>query len=110
MWRKATRPKALFLTTAAQLNSEQLAPLLRWVEHRLEIMLPADMSDINRVATQMQDADFKARVLGLLHTVDIHVDDFRVAEHELPQAKSIAPRGGAAGYFKHGARTSIEFL
>jgi len=30
MWRKATRPKALFLTTAAQLNSEQLAPLLSW--------------------------------------------------------------------------------
>jgi AAA15 family ATPase/GTPase len=110
MWRKATRPKALFLTTAAQLNSEQLAPLLRWVEHRLEIVLPADMSDISRVATQIQDVDFKARVLGLLHTVDIHVDDVRVAEHELSQVRSIAPRGAAAGYFKHGARTSIEFL
>jgi len=30
MWRKATRSKALFLTTAAQLNSEQLKPVSHW--------------------------------------------------------------------------------
>ncbi|HWJ33866.1 MAG TPA: ATP-binding protein [Steroidobacteraceae bacterium] len=111
MWRKATRPRALFLTTAAQLNSEQLAPLLRWVEHRLEVVLPADMSDVNRVATRIQDADFKARVIGLLRAVDIHVDDVRVAEQDLPHADQGTSRVGAAGYFKHGgARTSIEFL
>jgi uncharacterized protein len=110
MWRKATRPSALFLTTAAQLNSEQLAPLMRWVEHRLEIVLPADMSDIKRVATQMQDVDFKARVLGLLHAVDIRVDDVRVAEQEPPQVNAVAPRGAASGHTKHGsARASIEF-
>ncbi|MDB6086314.1 MAG: hypothetical protein JWN43_4195 [Gammaproteobacteria bacterium] len=110
MWRKATRPKALFLTTAAQLNSEQLAPLLRWVEHHLEIVFPSDMSDLNRVATRMQDADFKARVLRLLRAVDIHVDDLRVAERDQPQAEP-PPRSGAAGYAKHGGRrTSIEFL
>ena len=30
MWRKATRSKALLLTTAAQLNSEQLKPVFHW--------------------------------------------------------------------------------
>jgi hypothetical protein len=110
MWRKATRSKALFLTTAAQLNSEQLAPLLRWVEHHLEIVLPADTSDVNRVAARIQDVDFKSRVIGLLRAVDIHVDDVRVADQD-PQAEPIAARSGVGGRFTHGSgRPSIEFL
>jgi len=38
MWRKATRSKALFLTTAAQLNSQQLKSVFHWFEHCLEII------------------------------------------------------------------------
>jgi hypothetical protein len=85
MWRKATRPRALFLTAAAQLNSEQLAPLAHWVEHCLEILFPADMVDLNRVASRIQDGNFKARVLKLLHAVDIPIDDLRVGEQEPSQ-------------------------
>ena len=109
MWRKATRPKALFLTTAAQLNSEQLAPLLHWVEHRLEILFPGDMSDVNRIAMRIQDETFKARVLGLLSAVDIHVDDVRFAEQDPSRIDGAAPPG--AGFLRQGsAHRSIEFL
>jgi uncharacterized protein len=85
MWRKATRPRALFLTAAAQLNSEQLAPLAHWIEHCLEIVFPTDIIDPNRVATRIQDAGFKARVLELLRAVDIPVDDLRVGEQDPSQ-------------------------
>jgi hypothetical protein len=109
MWRKATRPKALFLTTAAQLNSEQLAPLLHWVEHRLEILFPGDMSDVNRIAMRIQDETFKARVLGLLSAVDIHVDDVRFAEQDPARIDGAPPPG--AGFLRQGsAHRSIEFL
>jgi hypothetical protein len=109
MWRKATRPKALFLTTAAQLNSEQLAPLLDWVEHRLEILFPGDMTDVNRIAMRIQDETFKARVLELLSAVDIHVDDVRFAEQD-PSRADPAPPPGAGFLRRASAHRSIEFL
>src|SRR5258708_5780238 len=109
MWRKATRPKALFLTTAAQLNSEQLAPLLDWVEHRLEILFPGDMTDVNRIAMRIQDETFKTRVLELLSAVDIHVDDVRFAEQDPSRADPTPPPG--TGFLRRGsAHRSIEFL
>jgi hypothetical protein len=109
MWRKATRAKALFLTTAAQLNSEQLAPLLHWVEHRLEILFPGDMSDVNRIAMRIQDETFKSRVLELLSAVDIHVDDVRFAEQDPSRAEPAPPPG--AGFLRRGSsHRSIEFL
>jgi hypothetical protein len=109
MWRKATRPKALFLTTAAQLNSEQLAPLLYWVEHHLEVLFPSDMSDVNRIAVRIQDETFKTRVLELLSAVDIHVDDVRFAEQD-PSRADPAPLPAAGFLRQGGAPRSIEFL
>ncbi len=121
MWRKATRPKALFLTTAAQLNSELLAPLLDWIEHRLEVLFPADMSDVNRIATRIQDASIKARIIGLLRAVGIPVDDVRVAEQNQVPAGPVAPTPGVPAIgtpaigaplysSPGGTRRSIEFL
>ena len=116
MWRKATRPKALFLTSAAQLNSEQLAPLMHWIEHCLDILFPAELADLSRVAAQIKNADFKARILGLLRAVDIQVDDVRIAEHESSPVepgpgKNAPPRSLAAGRTTHpGAPLVVEFL
>lgn len=109
MWRKATRHNALFLTTAAQLNSEQLAPLLQWVEQCIEIVFPSGLTDFSRLAGQMHDERFKKRVLDLLRAVDIHVDDVRVAEPPvLPDARVARPVGGA--HPTDTARPQIEFL
>jgi hypothetical protein len=100
MWRKATRAKALFLTTAAQLNCEQLKPLFDWFEHSLEILFPADTSDVTRIAAGIQDPQRKARALELLRSVDIRVDDVRLADPDLPhingrlQVEFLYTRGG----------------
>ncbi len=102
MWRKATRAKALFLTAAAQLNSEQLAPLVSWVEHSLEIVFPADLSDGNRVAAQLQNEDFKHKIVSLFRAVDMPITDVRITD---PDATH--------GYFAPHTGTSsppIEFL
>jgi len=110
MWRKATRPQALFLTAAAQLNSRQLAPLLHWVEHCLDIVFPSDLEDLTRVVGQMRDARFKSRLLATLRAVDIAVDDVRVAEHEHNPPEPGLPRPGGGHAAKGAARPVIEFL
>ena len=111
MWRKATRPKALFLTTAAQLNSRQLAPFLQWVEQCLEVLLPADLTDFSRFMSRIQDEKFKTRVLELLRAADIHVTDIRVTDPETNPRGTATVRAGAYGAGPRGnARASIEFL
>jgi uncharacterized protein len=84
MWRKATHERSLFLTTAALLNSEQLKPLFHWFEHCLEIIFPSDQPHAVRAAARsaarMQNPEFKTQMLQLLRSVDIKVDDVRIAE------------------------------
>jgi uncharacterized protein len=111
MWRKATRSTTLFLTAAAQSKSEQLAPLLHWVEHCCEVLFSSDRADLQRVATQIKDVDFKKRVLGLLRAVDIQVEDVRVAEQDSWAPGQAPSRPIPAGHLNHaGARPLIEFL
>jgi uncharacterized protein len=84
MWRKATHSRSLFLTTAALLNSEQLKPLFHWFEHHLEIIFPSDQAHAMRMAARsaagIQNSEIKTRMLQLLHSVDIKVDDVRIAD------------------------------
>jgi len=82
MWRDATRPKALFLTTAAQLNAEQLKPLFHWFEHGMELFFPSEPANLTRMAASIQDSAFKRRMLDFLHAADIRVADVRVREQE----------------------------
>jgi hypothetical protein len=111
MWRKATRSRALFLTTAAQLNSGQLQPVFHWFEHCMEIIMPSDTSDVARIAAGIQDPEFKVRVLRLLHTVGIKVDDVRISDQD---ASAADPSGGRSSLMTHtphaNSRAQVEFL
>jgi len=78
LWRNATRPAALFLSTAAQLNSIPLLPLSRWFEHRLDFIGPAKSNDIARAALSLMENGYKSKILALLQSVDIKVDDVRI--------------------------------
>jgi uncharacterized protein len=110
MWRKATRSRALFLTTAAQLNSEQLKPVLHWFEHCLDVIMPSDTSDITRIAATIQDPEFKGRVLRLLRTVGIKVDDVRIADQDASNDQG----GGRPASMAHAphanSRAQVEFM
>jgi uncharacterized protein len=111
MWRKATRSRALFLTTAAQLNSGQLKPVFHWFEHCLEIIMPSDTSDVARIAAGIQDPKFKDRVLRLLRTVGIKVDDVRISDQEASAADSSGGRSSPMTYTPHAnSRAQVEFL
>jgi hypothetical protein len=77
-WRKATRPQALFLTTAAQLNSELLKPLFDWFSNGLVILNAIGTLNLEYTLRRLDEAAFKERVLEVLRAADIHIADIRV--------------------------------
>ena len=111
MWRKATRSKALFLTTAAQLNSQQLQPIFHWFEHCLEIIMPSETADFTRLAASIQDPGFKGRMLRLLRTVGIKVDDVRIADQDASSTDTGSGRPTSMAHMPHmNSRLQVEFL
>jgi uncharacterized protein len=77
-WRKATRPQALFLTTAAQLNSELLKPLFDWFSDGLMIVNAVGLIGLGYTLQRFDESGFKERVLEVLRAADIHVADIRI--------------------------------
>jgi len=77
-WRKATRPQALFLTTAAQLNSELLRPLFNWFGNDLLVLNSLGMLGVGYTLQRFDEVGFKERVLEVLRAADIHIADIRI--------------------------------
>jgi AAA15 family ATPase/GTPase len=74
---EATRSNALFLSTAVQLNNEQLKPIYNWFYHNLQSI------GINGVASTFSASFCKAeagrkRVLELLNAADLSIADLKV--------------------------------
>ena len=79
LWEGATRPNALFLSTAVQLNSESLRPVFDWFANRLVII--NEQSPLSpHVSLQMlkQEAQRKA-ICEFLSAADISIADIEVA-------------------------------
>lgn len=78
LWQEATRPNALFLSTAVQLNSEQLSPVFAWIVTKL-VPLSAGMSLHPDVTTLMlQHPDSKKEVQEFLASADMSIADIEV--------------------------------
>ena len=77
-WRQATRSGALFLTTAIQLNNEQLKPLWNWFTDGLVIVNWTGARGIGQTLQRLDDPAFKAQALGLLRSADLHIADIEV--------------------------------
>ena len=79
VWRRATRPQALFLSTAVGLNSIQLLPIFNWFRERLRVIVgyhdvsPKFSMDYCSKLRQTDIVDF-------LRTADLAVTDIRIVE------------------------------
>jgi hypothetical protein len=104
MWRRATRPAALFLTTAAQLNATELQPLFRWFEHGLELIQSPQSVELDKVAARVSDPHYKSAILMFLRAAGFLVEDIRLAE---PEPASPLYKWPAAGF---GSGTALELL
>ena len=80
VWRRATRDNALFLSTAARLNSTRLRPLYDWFKTRLHVVGIGGWS--RGYSARCAQGERKAAVVRFLQEADFAVSDLRVTERE----------------------------
>ena len=83
-WSESTRPEALFLSTAIQLNSAQLLPVYEWFQKRLIVIV--GNTDLNQTLTyQMLDTpNGKEILLPFLRQADLGIADLEIKKEPLP--------------------------
>lgn len=84
LWEGATRPNALFLSMAVQLNSEALRPIFDWFVDGLVIFNEqAQLSP--QVSIQMlQQAEGRRQICEFLSAADISIADIEVVTRKVP--------------------------
>ncbi len=76
VWRDATRANALFLSTAIQLNSQQLRPVFEWFQKRA-VVVGVGPSAFNQGLTLklLDQAKGKEKLLEFVHAADFGIAD-----------------------------------
>ena len=82
MWRGATRLNALFLSTAIQLNNEQLLPVFRWFSQTLHVVGFGHLSSSFSAGLCEEDAQ-KEKILSFLKKADVGIDDLKFEEEKI---------------------------
>lgn len=98
VWRDATRENALFLSTAIQLNSEQLRPIFEWFQKKLVMIFgnePGE-SQLNPTLTYklLEQPDGKQKLLQFVHAADLGIDDLSV--QRIPMTPAMVIEGNLA--------------
>lgn len=95
VWRDATRSNALFLSTAIQLNSEQLRPVFQWFQKKLVLIFgnEAGLPQLNPTLTfqLLEQSDGKKKLLRFVQAADLGIDDLAI--QKVPMGPSMAVEG-----------------
>lgn len=79
-WIKSTRPNALFLSTAVQLNSLQLKPIYDWFYYKFKF---AELSGWDHEYSAQQCLnDNKKNILNFIKAADVGIDDIHVTKEK----------------------------
>lgn len=91
VWKESTRPNALFLSTAVQLNARQLAPIVDWFREKLSVI--AGPMSLNPVHTSqlLQQPDGKAKLLPFLQEADLDITDVQLRRDPISGQAVIGP-------------------
>ncbi|WP_440780011.1 AAA family ATPase [Pseudomonas syringae] len=77
VWQDSTRSNALFLSTATQLNSKQLKPVLSWFRNTLRVSSVAGWHG-TYTASVCAESDQKIKVLNFLKAADFDIKDIKI--------------------------------
>jgi len=77
LWQESTRENGLFLSTAVQLNSQQLKPVYEWFKKTLRFADPSLLSP-GFTASYCEKTEQRNEVLSFLKTADLCIDDVEV--------------------------------
>ena len=84
VWSESTRPDALFLSTAIQLNSIQLRPVFEWFQKRLVVIAGEIRLNKSMTIKLLEESNGKDRLLPFLQEADLGIADLKVKQEPLP--------------------------
>lgn len=86
LWQESTRDNALFLSTAIQLKSEQLAPVFNWFRQRLRVMAPYPrFPPIFSIKECERDEQFRAKIVDFLKSADLGIEGIKINHRKIDQ-------------------------
>ena len=94
LWSDATRPDALFLSTAIQLNSTQLLPVFEWFQKRLVVIVGVTTMNPTLTFNILKEAHGKGKLLPFLKEADLGIADLSIKRESVPSGGVIF--GGGA--------------
>lgn len=86
-WQTSTRSNALFLSTAVQLNSEQLKPVFNWFQQKLVVIGHGERIERGFTASNCEDNEGCAGILQFLKDAGIEVDGISIKERKFDEFK-----------------------
>ena len=78
VWQEATRKNALFLSTAIQLNNEQLKPVFTWFQQKLAVMVPGRKINLQFTLEQCASEEGKSRIMEFMNSADMSISGIDV--------------------------------
>ncbi len=79
VWQEATRDNALFLSTAVQLNAEQLGPVFEWFRRRLRLINPyARVTPDFSILQCESNPGVQKQIVDFLASADLGIADVKV--------------------------------
>jgi len=88
LWQEATRKNALFLSTAIQLNNEQLKPVFSWFQNKLVTILPGTPTNLKFSIDQCASEEGTLRIMDFMNSADIGISGIEVKKIPIPPMKS----------------------
>lgn len=104
-WENATRPNALFLSIAVQLNSESLRPVFDWFANRLVIFNELSQLTPDFSVQMLKQAEQRKAICDFLRAADISITDIKV---ETKQTKGHRIRFDLATGWREEGQTEQE--
>jgi len=78
IWQEATRKNALFLSTAIQLNNEQLKPVFGWFQDRLATILPGAQINMQLSIDHCASEEGTQHIMAFMNSADISISGIMV--------------------------------
>ena len=82
VWQEATRGNALFLSTAIQLNNEQLKPVFNWFDHKLHVIGHGENFDPGFSTGECEEEEKKKKILKFMNAADLSITDIFLEKKE----------------------------
>ena len=112
LWQEATRPNALFLSTAIQLNNQQLQPVFKWFSEIFRVVGFGHWHPGFSIKMCEQE-DTRKDVISFLRAADIDIDDVKLEEkkfdiHTLPDGLPDSVKNQLVKEFKDNSIVNVK--